>query len=130
MDNSVKAGYYIVEALKNESELTELLGQDKIWPLAAIDATAFPFILYSRDSINVQYTKCCNHDNQVVITFRVYSKNYLESLDIANTLRSILEHKQLITEDIKINEMKLISVNELYGEDAFCQLLSFQMFVE
>lgn len=130
MDNSLKAGYYIVEALNQDSELVALLGSNKIWPLAAIDATAFPFIIYSRDNVNVQYTKCCNHDNQVIITFRVYSNDYLQALDIANKLRDTLEHNQLITDDIKINEMKLISVSEMYGEDTFCELLSFQMFVE
>ena len=131
MDNSLKAGYYLVEALKDNEELVALLGEDKIWPLAAIDATAFPFVLYSRDQVSVQYTKCCNHDNQVVITFRVYSKDYLQGLNIANKIRDLLEHKKLIiTDEIQINEMKIVSVSEMYGEDAFCQAISFQMYVE
>lgn len=131
MDNSLKAGYYLVEALKENEELVALLGSDKIWPLAAIDATAYPFIIYSRDQVNVQYTKCCNHDNQIVITFRVYSNDYLQGLEIANKLRDLLEHKKLIVPDeIQINEMKITSVSEMYGENAFCQLISFQMYVE
>ena len=130
MDNSLKAGYYLVEAIKNDENLVALLGENKIWPLAAIDATAYPFVIYSRDQINVQYTKCCNHDNQVIITFRVYSNDYLQGLNIANTIRDLLEHKKLISDEIQINEMKITSVSEMYGEDAFCQSISFQMFVE
>lgn len=130
MDNSLKAGYYLVEAIKNDENLVALLGENKIWPLAAIDATAYPFVIYSRDQINVQYTKCCNHDNQVIITFRVYSNDYLQGLNIANTIRDLLEHKKLISDEIQINEIKITSVSEIYGEDAFCQSISFQMFVE
>lgn len=130
MDNSLKAGYYLVEAIKNDENLVALLGENKIWPLAAIDATAYPFVIYSRDQINVQYTKCCNHDNQVIITFRVYSNDYLQGLNIANTIRDLLEHKKLISDEIQINEIKITSVSEMYGEDAFCQSISFQMFVE
>lgn len=131
MDNSLKTAYILVEAMKENSALTTLLGSaDKIWPLAAVDATAFPFVIYSRDQVAVNYTKCCNHDNTVMITFRVYSDNYVEALNIANEIRNILEHKQLITEDIQINEMQIASVSEMYGENAFCQAISFQMLVE
>lgn len=131
MDNSLKTAYILVEAMKENSALTTLLGSaDKIWPLAAVDATAFPFVIYSRDQVAVNYTKCCNHDNTVMVTFRVYSDNYVEALNIANEIRNILEHKQLITEDIQINEMQIASVSEMYGENAFCQSISFQMLVE
>lgn len=131
MDNSLKTAYILVEAMKENSALTTLLGSaDKIWPLAAVDATAFPFVIYSRDQVAVNYTKCCNHDNTVMVTFRVYSDNYVEALNIANEIRNILEHKQLITEDIQINEMQIASVSEMYGENAFCQAISFQMLVE
>lgn len=131
MDNSLKAGYYIVEAIKDNQDLVDLVGENKIWPLAAIDATAYPFIIYSRDQVSVQYTKCCGHDNQVIVTFRVYSIDYLQGLEIVNVLRNLLEHKKLIiTDEIQINEMKVASVSEMYGEDAFCQAISFQMFVE
>ena len=131
MDNSLKTGYYIVEAIKDNDELIEMIGEDKIWPLAALESTTFPYIIYSRDQIAVQYTKCCNHDNQVVITFRVYSNDYLQALEIANQLRNLLEHKQLVIKDeIYINEIKVASVSEMFSEDSFCQAISFQMAVE
>lgn len=132
MDNSIMTGNYLLEVLNDpENGLVEILGENKIFPLVAKEDTLYPFVIYTRDSLNVQYTKIVGHDNMVNITYRVYSDNYDETVAIANKIRNILERKTInIDGIIKINDLRIVGMQELYNDDGFCQILSFQTYVE
>lgn len=131
MDNSIKAGQYLYDVLKDQQELTDYVG-NKIFPIVVTkEGTTYPFVVYTRDQVSVQYTKVVGHDNTVIITYRVYSDKYDEALEIANIIRNILERRTIKFEDeITINDIKIASLGELYNDDGFCQVISFQMMVE
>ena len=88
IDNSLKIGKYLLEVLNDDEDLMTALGEDKIWPLAAREGTLFPYVIYTRDTANVQYTKVVGHDNTLTITYRVYSNDYDEGLNIVNMIRN------------------------------------------
>lgn len=131
MDNSFKTGQYILEVLNDNTDLMELVGTGKIFPLVAKEDTSYPFVVYSRDSVNTQYTKVIGHDNTVLITYRIYSDKYDEALEIANKIRNILERKTITIQDtIRINDIRLLSIFEQFTDDGFLQSLTFTMTVE
>lgn len=132
VDNSLKAGQYLLDVLNDNDELTEALGGDnKIWPLVAKEGTQFPFVIYTRDQVSVQYTKFPGHDNTLIISYRVYSDSYDEALNIVNIIRNILERRNIKFEnDIRINDIRVASVGEYFSEDGFCEMISFQTQVE
>lgn len=131
MDKSMMTGSYLLEVLNDQTILTDVLGNDKIFPLVAKEDTTYPFVVYTRDSVQIQYTKQLNHDNLVTLTYRVYSDNYDQGVEIANIIRNLLEHKQLVVEnEIKINEIRVAGMYETFSDNGFCQQISFQMYVE
>ena len=130
MDNSLKIGTYLLDVLDDSTELITALGTGKIFPLVAKEGTTYPFVIYSRDQVTVQYTKQVGHDNTVIITYRVYSDDYDEALNITNIIRNLLERKTVTFQDIKINDIRLASTSELFTEDGFCQVITFQTMVE
>ena len=124
-------GNYLLDVLNDQEELIEVLGENKIFPLVAKEDTTFPFVIYTRDNIQITYTKMANHDNLVTITYKVYSDNYDESVTIANLIRNILERKQIeVPNEIKINDIRIVSMYEQYNENGFCESITFQTYVE
>ena len=131
MDNSLKIGQYILEVLKDNEELISLLGEDKIWPIVARQDTLLPYRTYTRDASNIQYTKITGHDNSISFTYRVFSEDYDEGLNIVNLLRNILERRTInFPNEIRINDIKVQSVYESFSDDVFCQTITFSAMVE
>ena len=131
MDNSLKIGQYILEVLKDNEELMTLLGEYKIWPIVARQDTLLTYITYTRDASNIQYTKITGHDNSISFTYRVFSEDYDEGLNIVNLLRNILERRTInFPNEIRINDIKVQSVYESFSDDVFCQAITFSAMVE
>ena len=131
MDSSLKIGQYILEVLKDNEELMTLLGENKIWPIVARQDTLLPYITYTRDASNIQYTKITGHDNSISFTYRVFSEDYDEGLNIVNLLRNILERRTInFPNEIRINDIKVQSVYESFSDDVFCQSITFSAMVE
>lgn len=131
MDNSLKIGQYILEVLKDNKELMSLLGEGKIWPIVARQDTLLPYITYTRDASNIEYTKITGHDNTIIFTYRVFSEDYDEGLNIVNLLRNILERRTInFPNEIKINDIKVQNVYESYADDMFIQVITFSAMVE
>lgn len=131
MDNSLKIGQYILEVLKDNEELMSLLGEGKIWPITARQDTLLPYITYTRDASNIEYTKITGHDNTIIFTYRVFSEDYDEGLNIVNLLRNILERRTInFPNEIKINDIKVQNVYESFADDVFIQVITFSAMVE
>ena len=89
--------------------------------------TTYPFIVYARTSLRVDYRKEGITENSVEFQVIAVSDNYVESLEVANRIRGVLELLRYKDETIYISECKLSSVSEEYMEDAFIQRLTFTM---
>ena len=87
--------------------------------------TTYPFIVYARTSLRVDYCKEGITENSVEFQVIAVSDNYVESLEVANRIRGVLELLRYKDETIYISECKLSSVSEEYMEDAFIQRLIF-----
>lgn len=133
MDNSLKIGQYFLQLLENDTELTQMLGEGKIFPLIAKEGTLYPLVVYTRDNVQTTYTKAypaIHWDNTVSISYRVYSDKYDEALDIANKIRNVLEGHSFTGQDIKINEIQLSGCYEAFADDAFVETITFSTMVE
>lgn len=134
MDNTILIWKYLIPALTENTDLTQYVNPDYIYPLAALEGTPFPYVIYRRDSLSPQYTKhipySCGWTNNIAISLSVYSDNYNEGAYIANLIRSILEEYSLENEDIKIHPIELVASNEYYSENGFEQRLVFSITAE
>lgn len=124
-DNSLLVGKYIYRMLSEDEVLSGLVTSKKIFPLVANADTTYPFIVYSRTGLAVEYCKDGTVEDTVDFLILSVSDNYVESLEVANQIRSILERKRYKDEDISIYDISLASVQEEYTEDAYIQRLNF-----
>lgn len=125
MDNSLLIGKYIYKLLSEEEGLSGLVTPKKIFPLIANADTTYPFVVYSRTGLSVQYCKDGLVEDTVEMQIIAVSDNYVESLEVANQIRKTLELRRYKDDDIQIRECKITSVYEEYMEDAFIQRMNF-----
>lgn len=124
MVNSILIGKLIYKLLHNDTNITNYVGK-QIYPLVAEFDTKFPFITYTRDSVNSISCKDGYYEDNVTFSINIVSSNYLESLEIANIVRQIFEKNKIISDDITLFNVTLSSINEEYNNDAYVQTLTF-----
>lgn len=137
MDNSILVGKYLYSILSQNTEVTNLVDDDKILPLLAMGQEdngefvdiKFPFIVYTREDITPVYTKDILTENLVKFTILCVDKDYINCLDVANAVRHALEGKRYSDENIRIFTIKLDSIQEDLIENAYVQTLHFSFSV-
>lgn len=123
MDNSLLIGKYIYKLLSEDDTLQKL--SSKIYPLVAKADTTYPFVVYSRTNLYPTYCKDGVIENTLDVQVIAVSDNYVESLEVANQIRNVLELKRYKDENIFITDCRLSSVAEEFIEDAFIQKMTF-----
>lgn len=126
MVNSILIGKTIYKLLTSSDELKKYV-KNKIYPLVADDGVTFPFVIYYRTKINNLSNKDGYFEDEVGFTIITVSKSYIESLEIANIIRSIFEKKKL-TEDIY--NCTVEDIDEDYRENAYIQQIYFNCKME
>ena len=125
MDNSILVGKYIYKLLSEDEVLSGMVTPKKIFPLVANADTTYPFIVYSRSGLVVEYCKDGVVENSVDFQILSVSDSYVESLEVANQIRCVLELRRYKDDDIRITDIRLSSVQEEFMEDAYVQRLTF-----
>lgn len=132
MDNSIKIGKYMRKIVEADSDLMEMVPANKIYALIAHEDTTYPFIVYSRSAISVQYNKDFNGQHGFVdtvqITVDVHGNSYEQAVDVATEFRNALEGKGYRTADgMLIERFELVSAMEMTdGVSDYQQTLVFR----
>lgn len=129
MDNSILVGKHIRNILVGDETLSQYLQSGQITALVANENTTFPFIVFSRTGLTPSYTKDGLLESNITFEIVCVSTDYVESLEIANIVRNLLECKSYTDEEIYIKQIILSAVNEDYMYDAYVQRLTFSMVV-
>lgn len=123
MTNSIFIGKALYLLLNDDAILKKSV--TGVYPLIAENDAKYPFITYSRDNIYSNICKDGYYEDKVTFSVTVVSANYLNSLDIANRVRAILEQKEIITKDVILYDVKLTGIDESFNDNAYIQNLSF-----
>lgn len=132
MDNTILIWKYLLPVLKTHELLNNYV-EGRIYPLEATDGnTKYPFVLYKRDSIFVEYTKTPfkGWSNKVTISLGVYSEDYTTGVEILNIIREIFENKTMQNNEIQIDRIQISDVSETRGTDCYIQSISFTFLAE
>lgn len=92
----------------------------KIYPIVAPEETQNPFIVLKRSNYKVNYTND-SLQNNFNLEISIVSNSYIESVDIAQIIRNLLENYRNVNYKIRLN-----SVNESYA-GAYIQELIFDI---
>ena len=121
MVDSILIGKTIFKLLSASAELKKYVDK-KIYPLIADDGVTYPFIIYYRTSIRNIVCKDGFYDDEVGFSILVVSNSYIESLEIANIVRSIFEKNKLTD---TIYNCKVEDIDEDYNNNAYIQEIDF-----
>lgn len=104
-----------------------------IFPLVAPANTTGTFAVYKRSSLKVDNTKDgFNYQEVSNIEIVIVSQTYLESIEKAINVKMYLEHlhgtfQTAKDETIEIGDITLIDASEEYNNDAYLQIMNFQV---
>lgn len=133
-DNSLLCSKYVQKILEDNEEVKAILGdeQHKIFPLLQPDTLTFPYIVHSRSSLTVQYTKSLAAGigwvNEVVYSIKCVSDDYIQCIDLANAVRHAVEGYRIRNENICIEPIQLIQASEYpWDDNCFVEELQFRL---
>lgn len=127
---SILIGTHIFEKLSSSASLEKLVG-DKIFPIATLRETTFPFILYKRNSLSPNLTKD-RYDigDTVEVEIIVADCVYSRSITIAEQVRKLIDKKCGKYDLFSVTDARLASADEEFSEDTFIQRLTFSFETE
>lgn len=123
MDNSILIGKYIYKFLTEDDNINKIT-KGNIFPLVANENTNYPFIVFSRTSIVPVYDKDGAYQDNVEAQIICVSDDYSKGVDLANSVRNLLEFKHFEDTSIHISKIIVSNVSESYVEDAYLQIIS------
>ena len=119
-ETAISCNKHIYQLLSNDSLLTSMVGK-KIYPLVAEESVTYPFVIFTKESVNGNYTKDFLQYDTVTISVAIAANNYYETVNIAERVRAILENHR----DSYFLSVLLDNVTEEFLEDAYVQQLQF-----
>jgi len=112
-----------IKTILTDETLNNLLGgDDKVCPIIMPEEIDYPFIVYRATGMNTDDNK----DNSVdidIVTVMIIAGDYDSSVTIATRVRNLME---LYTSEL-INDVELVNRQEEQNEDAFIQMLTFDV---
>ena len=112
---------HIYKLLNGDSELKRICSGG-IYPLIADENVRFPFIVFSKTSLQPYYAKNVLCGDQAYLSIAVADTNYSNTVDIAERVRLLME----LYRDESIAQITLESNTEDYTDDAYVQRLNFK----
>lgn len=130
--HSIKTTYLIHKTLSSNEDLLKLIDDDNMFLVVAEPEAVYPYIVITRQSIrSSRHTKDFTPD-VVLFNIKVYAESYNTDVDIADTIRFILEGNVLSdsTIGIRLTNIELTSITENWVGDSYLQSMDFQAEVE
>ena len=90
-ETAISTNKHIYQLLISDEQLNSFVG-DKIYPLVAEESVSYPFIIFTKESANGNYTKDLLTYDTVNISVAIAANNYFETVQIAEQVRAILEN--------------------------------------
>lgn len=125
---SIRVGAAIVNLLSGDQALTSKVG-DNIFPIKAMEDTAYPYIAYRRKALIPEYTKQTNSvEDSVFIDIAIVAESYSQTLGIANDVLRILDRKRGVFSGVDVTDIR-VSDSEEQADEVFMQRLEFEIFI-
>jgi len=120
-------GKVITTLLKANTDLTDIVPGDRIFPYIMNEKTPLPGIIYTVEDIDPQYTKDGLHNDICSFTVASVSDNYNQLQDIVYQVREALETEQGTFSGVQIKRIIMTGQDEAFSiqENVFINRLRF-----
>ena len=122
---SLLLGKYIYRILSEDETISGYVGK-KIFPIVVESGTQYPYIVFTRTSINTNFSKDGIIKDIVNVEINCVTDKYLEGCVIANAVRNLLDCSWYKSEELFISQIRLSNVVEAYQNDDYIQTLTFE----
>lgn len=119
----------ISSILNNSVQLKNKVGNN-IYALVASENCTFPFVVFKRNNLTVEYNKDGVAHNMVDVQVIIGADSYADSVEVAQIVRYELELKKGVYNGVKIIDSKITSVEEDYVNNSFAQSIIFSIKTE
>lgn len=116
-----KIGSIIKSILEDDETVNQYLS-NKIFPIVANNGTDLPFLIYRRYSYTPQSDKDYTNE-RAEIEVRIVANKYEDSVKIADAVGDALDNYK----DNEVEQIRLITSDEDFLDEAFVQTLNFQI---
>ena len=124
----IKAGKVVNDILSTNEGLAEIVGT-KIYPIGIISGEPqYPYIVFERMNLILSDTKDYTpYGERCWIKIYCFDKKYNNVIDLADKVVDIMLHLQGTYDDIAISNISFVGVEEAMNNDAFVEILTFDM---
>lgn len=126
---SILVNKAIAKILNDSIPLKNKVGNN-IYALVASENCTFPFVVFKRNNMTVEYNKDGVATNIVDVQVIIGADSYADSVEVAQIVRSELELKKGTFNGVKIIDSKITSVEEDYVNNSFAQSIIFSIKTE
>lgn len=119
---------HLRDALLSSASLRSRVGE-RIYSIAAVNGTTYPFVLCTRTAVAPDYTKDGWNGDLVTVAIEVVSRSSAEAVAIAEDVREALEKSVIEHLDYTVSETMLVSATEGYDldTDTYVEALQFSI---
>lgn len=119
---------HLRDALLSSASLRSRVGE-RIYSIAAVNGTTYPFVLCTRTAVAPDYTKDGWNSDLVTVAIEVVSRSSAEAVAIAEDVREALEESVIEHLDYTVSETMLVSATEGYDldTDTYVEALQFSI---
>lgn len=123
---NLSAGKIIFSVLNGSAELKRRV--NKVFPVVASQDAVLPYIRYCRTGLSSVPQKSGQPaTDTTVIVVECYTADYLEGVELAEIVRSLLDHKKGEAGGMTMRACTLVDSAESWENDAYIQELTFQV---
>lgn len=116
---------HIYKVLSADNALTALVG-DRFYPLGTKSEVSFPFVVYERDNVDVEYDKESRRYANVDVSVFCVAETYTESLSLAEIIANALDKREAHYAGFDVVDAHIASASEDFVENSFVQRINFR----
>ena len=103
------------------------------YPIIADKGAEYPFAVYRRTALGENLTKDLRTDGYIeyaTVELVIASTKYSDSIRLAQEAKTKLEATKGNIDGVKINDIRMISATENWGNDAYMQIMTYRIEIE
>lgn len=122
--SSLSAGEIIRAVLTSDPEVTARA--KKVYPVVE-DTAELPYVVYRRTQLEQGQVKGRRGNDTVTIEVLCYTKGYTEGVELAEAVRGALDNKTAESDGLVMRSCYLTDSEEAWQDDAYLQVLVFNV---
>lgn len=117
-----------ISAVLSANESVSDRVKDRIFPLAAVQECAYPFIVFERTSLNASYDKEGRVEAESYVSLYAVAQSYKESMELGEAIVAALDRLEATYPDFDVVDAIVTGASEDFVDQVFVQQIQMKFF--